>query len=251
MAGGNWRCVLAGDLHVPFHDPVAVRLWLKFIRRWRPDAVVLTGDVLDCYQLSRFDRDPARRERLADDIQAANALLDAVDRAAGDVEKVYVAGNHEDRLRRYLWRSAPELAGLPGLTVPELLRLERRGWRYVDYLPTDGGEPGYRLAGLLVIHGWTVRQGAGQTARACLQRFGGDGVTGHCHRLAHYQQRQSGVVHQWYEAGCLCRLTPQYNPLPDWQHGFLAGQQLADGTVWLDTVPLRDRRLWWQGMVWG
>lgn len=228
------RWVIWSDVHIPFANPVATELTLRFLDWYKPNVAILAGDLLDFYMLSSFDRDPRRRMTIDQDLAATNAYLDAVDRVLpADCEKVFVEGNHDDRLRRFLWHRAPELVPLNTLTLPGLLRLAERRWGYIPYYDpvNTSGAPGFYRSGILVMHGIFARRWSGQSAKAHFDRFGGNGVHGHTHRLGVFQHRYFGDngQHIWYEAGCQCSLEPSYMPGPDWQNGLVAGRVWEDG----------------------
>ena len=56
--------VVMNDLQMPFHDKQVVELVVSFVERLKPYGVVLNGDVVDCYQLSDFNKDPMERDDL-------------------------------------------------------------------------------------------------------------------------------------------------------------------------------------------
>ena len=136
-------------------------------------------------------------------------------------------GNHDDRLRRFLWHRAPELASLNAISIPTLLNLEDRRWSYVPHFDpvNQSGAPGFYRSGILVRHGIFARRWSGQSAQAHHQRFGGSAVQGHTHRTRVFKHRQSAEQRQqiWFEAGCQCSLEAAYMSSPDWQNGFVAG----------------------------
>ncbi len=96
----------------------------------KPDAVVVMGDLIDCYAVSRHSKDPARATQLDKEIQVCRGLLDQLDEL-GAKDKAFIEGNHESRLTRYIAEKAPELYGL--LDMPKLLQLEERGWTWTPY----------------------------------------------------------------------------------------------------------------------
>lgn len=52
------RIMCVGDLQAPFHHPDALPFILAVAEKFHPDDVVLIGDELDQYFLSKFERDP-------------------------------------------------------------------------------------------------------------------------------------------------------------------------------------------------
>ena len=97
------------DVHVPYHDKKAWGLTLEVIKDLKPDVVVSIGDFADFYAVSSFDKDPSRRLNLKWEVDCINKELDRLCQVAKNSQVVFLEGNHEDRLRRYLWKKAQEL----------------------------------------------------------------------------------------------------------------------------------------------
>ena len=105
---------IMSDVHVPFHDPIAVECALQVIRDEKPATIYLNGDIVDFYMVSDFSKDPKRGISLQEEVDQTVDFLDTVRRAAPKARIVYIQGNHEDRLRRYLWKHS-EIASLRSL----------------------------------------------------------------------------------------------------------------------------------------
>jgi predicted phosphodiesterase len=222
------------DTHVPFHDEGALSALLDVSKAIRPRWIVVLGDFLDCYRVSRWSKDPAREIGLQDEIEQGRDVLDRIMRSAPGAKLVFIEGNHEDRLRRFLWDN-PGLAGLKCLEIPDLLRLDQH-----DLVASYKYGQRHRHFGMLVEHGKAVRKGAGQTARAMLDSRLMSGVSGHTHRLGQvYRSSEAGTI-GWIEAGCICHLDPEYiDGAPDWQHGCAIGWQIGD-TFHARSVRIHD-----------
>ena len=63
--------LIVPDCHAPYHDLDAWELMLEAGRRVRPDAVVVMGDLIDCYSVSRHSKDPARATQLDGEVNIA------------------------------------------------------------------------------------------------------------------------------------------------------------------------------------
>lgn len=226
-SGQMLTAVLYGDTHIPFHDQRSLDVVAQVIRIARPNVVVHQGDLLDCYHLSRFDKNPKRLHRLQDEIDAARAHLAAFRLLAPTARFIYLSGNHEDRLRRTLWSLPPHAEALLGLdavtealTWPKLLGLEELGIEHYDYgdqTRAQAKEP--LLPRFMLKHGTIVRKLSGYTARAELDKYNRSGASGHTHRLGAFFHRDANGNHVWVETGCTCQLNPEYAQDPDWQAG--------------------------------
>lgn len=166
--------LVVADAHRPYYDRHWWDLLLQVGHAIRPKHIVIIGDFADFYSVSAHDKNPERAHHFDEELEDVERGLDELD-ALGATDKLYIEGNHEDRLRRYLMKS-PELSGRR-ISTPALLRLAERGWEFVPY--KDHAVRGS-------MH-YTHDVGtAGRTAvfRA-LETYQKSVVTGHTHRLAY------------------------------------------------------------------
>jgi UDP-2,3-diacylglucosamine pyrophosphatase LpxH len=165
--------LLVSDAHIPYHSKVWWDLLLQVGRSLRPQHIVVIGDFADFYSVSDHDKAPERANRMDEELAEVDACLDQLD-ALGARDKLYIEGNHEDRLRRHLMKN-PALARV--VSTEKLLRLKERGWEFVPYK---------RHAQRGAVH-FTHDVGAsGRNAvfRA-LDVYGHSVVSGHTHRFAY------------------------------------------------------------------
>lgn len=88
--------------------------------------VVQLGDFVDFWQLSRFDKDPARKRSIKDDLDLYAAQIDVWEQMLPEGSQwIQLEGNHEDRLRRYIWQKAPDIAEIVP-SIPQVLRFQER-----------------------------------------------------------------------------------------------------------------------------
>lgn len=118
------------DCHIPYEDTRAWNLVMKVGKWLKPNRIIIQGDFPDFYSVSSHSKDPSRKQNLQWEVDAVRKKLDEVD-ALGATDKHWIAGNHDDRLTRYLQDKAPELFGLVG--IPQLFTLPERGWTYTPY----------------------------------------------------------------------------------------------------------------------
>lgn len=233
------RIVVLSDIQFPFEDPNAVELALQFTEKWKPDAVILNGDILDCYACSDFDRDPLKTDTTLEEMWKLEQFLKRIGRIKSIqgqkyVKLKYLGGNHEDRWRRKIWRDSRSAGGLSpiiealmhGLGVDDLdpdesfrkaFRITENGFEYYPY----GHYITLAEENLIVTHGFAVSMHSGYTAKRHFDRLGKSCVIGHSHRQGSYL-----VSHLWnpkgaWESGCLCDLNPEYVHFPNWVQGFV------------------------------
>lgn len=231
------------DLHIPYQDDRAIDLVHLVIEMLKPDRLIFNGDVVDCYPLSGFNKNPEtlRKGGFQQELNAWNTIAGSLVRTARvQVPKVklhYLIGNHEERLSSFLWRY-PALFGLETLTIERLLGLAELGIEYnKDELMLANDE-------LAIRHGSVVGKDSGLSAKGELEndRYHISTMTAHCHRLGHiFVKTPYGVV-EGVEQGCLCKLDPEYIKKPNWQLGIgLAHINNDDNWFSLEAIPFYSK----------
>ncbi len=207
------KSIIANDFHGQFRDKATCKLLFQFIKREKPDKIILNGDIVDFYSISRFDKDPARKEDLQDELNDCYNLLVDIRDSAPDAEIDFEEGNHELRLRKYLRSKAAAIASLDALKIETLLGLEELEIKY--------NRDGQWLGDLFVYHGSLIRSKAGYTAHAELLKNGCSGISGHSHRDAKAPVRHRGGQLCWWENFCMCDLNPEYvKGIANWTQGW-------------------------------
>jgi hypothetical protein len=233
------------DWHVPFHDPRAVEVALRFTEQIQP-AIIIIDEIHDFYALSRFDKDPTRKHALQEELDTCTAYFARLRRVCPKSRIILLQSNHLDRLRKYLWVKAEELSGLRALRLEELLGLKAHNIEYMDVYEHPSKDPRARF---LFKHGNRISKHSGYTARSEMEQEGMSGMSGHSHRLAaHYATRRGGG-YVWIEGGCLCDLNAEYvDGITNWQHG-VGLVQFRGGHFLAVPVPIIDYELVWGNTV--
>lgn len=236
------QTAIIGDVHIPYHDPPALKCALKITKDLKPDRVILIGDIIDFYSISRYMKDPGRINSLQPDIDKTRAMIDHIRTdIAPNAEIIYLEGNHEDRLGRFLLTKAPELYNLRALTVPELLDLRKMDITY---------KIEHQIGDLTLTHGHIVRKHSAYTARAMSEDYGCV-ISGHTHRLgSHYRTDRRGHVCA-YENGCLASMgdVEFIKGTPNWQHGFSVLSENR-GLLNVEQIQIHDGQAIFRGHKW-
>ncbi len=125
------RLFFCPDSHIPYEDKDAFELMLRAASIFKPDTFIIGGDFADFYSVSSHNKDPSRGNDLQKEVDAVKARLDEIQKRVKPKEKVFICGNHEERLERYLMSEAPALWN--SVKIPNILGLKERGWRYIPY----------------------------------------------------------------------------------------------------------------------
>ncbi len=206
--------LVLSDQHIPYQDKAVETLTLEFIGEHKPDVIHLLGDVIDFYTLSRFDKEPSRLTDLQNDIEDALLYIERIRNVSPKSRIIWSEGNHENRLRRFLWSRAPELSMLRSLQFAELFHLQDFD---VEWVPANSP---YHVGKLLFTHGDLVRKWSGASAKGHHEKYGCCVIHGHTHRLGSFYHTTLSGSHGAWENGCLCTLKPEYMISPDWQNGW-------------------------------
>lgn len=213
---GHW--LILTDTHFPYHHTATIEQAVDRAKRDGAVGILLNGDVVDCHHLSNFDRDPSKPRY----VQERDYLLQFLAYLRHHFPKariVYREGNHEERLKRYLLRNAPELFGFSEMSFPNLMKLGDYGVEYV------GDCRVVNLGKLHTIHGHEFKDRFGAApvnpARKFFLQAKASVIGGHHHQPSEHQEPTiSGKFVATWSIGCACDLHPQYKPLNKWGLGF-------------------------------
>jgi predicted phosphodiesterase len=221
---GKWlTALLYGDSHYPYQDDRAVGVIQAIAEDEQPNVLMHMGDGMDCYRLSRFNKNPARLHTIQDEIDAYRTHLEQMAQLCPDAERYVMEGNHEARMEKVLWalpRDVEQLTNLRKvkevLRWPVLLDLATIGFTWVPYREQSRTPI---LPKFVTKHGNVVRKWAGYTARSEWEKYGKSGASGHCHRGGKFIHRDHNGNQVWIETYCTCDLSPEYGTDFDWQQG--------------------------------
>jgi len=208
------RLAVLSDIHIPYHSIDAVTAVLDKIAEEKPDAILLNGDTVDMYSLSRFQKDPRKRS-VAHELQACNEFLDVLHQFGAKV--IYKLGNHDERYEHYLQHKAPELLNVPEFRFENLLKAGERGMQVV------GEKRVIKANKLNIIHGHEYPSvfSPVNIARGLYMKGKVSAMQGHNHQVSeHTETDMNGEIVTTWSVGCLCELNPAYMPLNKWSHGF-------------------------------
>ena len=162
------------DQHIPYNDEVVWDLMMQVAKDIKPYFIRILGDFADCYSVSFHSKDPRRAGNLDYEIDLVNQKLDELD-TLGAANKEYCAGNHEDRIERYIRDRAPAIFNM--MKIDGILKLKERGWKYVPYKKSS------KLGKLHFTH--DVGSATRYSVFKCLDTFAASNATGHTHRFAY------------------------------------------------------------------
>jgi hypothetical protein len=127
------KILILGDTHFPFVDRRAYELILKIGLDVGVNELIIAGDFVDFYQISKYDKSPLVKYTFEEEVQCGAEELEILYHLFLNAKKTYIVSNHENRLPTFLTRKAPQIFSL--LDVIRLLRLNELGYKVIDYDP--------------------------------------------------------------------------------------------------------------------
>lgn len=216
---------ILSDIHIPYHSIQAVTIALDYLKKEKVDAVILNGDTLDFYQLSRFDKDPRKRS-FAHELESGRKFLEVIQKNL-KCPIYFKLGNHEVRYEKYLMVKAPELLDISEFRLEHLLQFDKYNTKLI------GDKTIIKLNHLNVIHGHEFTTGVFSpvnVARGLYMKGKVSAIQGHNHQTSsHTETDMNGKMTTTWSLGCLSELHPSYLPLNKWNHGFAVVELSDDG----------------------
>lgn len=218
---------ILSDVHIPYHDNRALSAAVAHLKRRRVRGILLNGDTVDFYAVSRWEKNPNERD-FKREIEQTRQFLAWLRQEFKRIPIVFKVGNHEERWKSWAYQHAPEISDMPEMGLDKWLHLDRLGITLVD------DQRPVLLGKLTVLHGHELpRQLASpvNAARGAWVRAKATVLVGHHHRTSSHSE-----PNMWHEetfswsTGCLADLTPEYCRINGFNHGFAVCDVAEDGT---------------------
>lgn len=212
------RILVISDLHIPYHSIDAITAALEYGKSHNANTVLINGDLIDFHHQSTFEHDATKRST-KQEFDAAREFLEILRREFPKAGIYFTEGNHDSRYEKWLMRKAPELFGDAHYTLQTRLGLDDLQIRWIDANTLV-------YAGKLSIsHGHKIVRGVFapvNAARGVFLKTKASHLIGHTHSVSeHTEKRLNGDIVTTWSTGCLCELTPEYDPFVNkYTHGF-------------------------------
>jgi predicted phosphodiesterase len=210
------RLLVLSDIHIPYHNIEALTCAFDFAKQEKPDAILLNGDTLDFFGLSRFMKDPKKRS-IASELAIFKDFMEILKKTF-NAKIYYKMGNHCERYEHFLWMKAHELVGVEEFEIENILKARAEGIEVIkDKRIMKAGD-------LNIIHGHEFGGSVFSPvniARGLFLRGKVSAMQGHNHQTSeHSESNMNGELTTTWSLGCLCELHPAYLPINKWNHGF-------------------------------
>ena len=223
----NDKLIIFGDAHFPYQNNKGIYAAIEYGLKKEVNTIILNGDMIDMYQISRFAKD-GRKPGVEYDIELFYQFLIDLRATFPNALIVWKMGNHEERWDTYLKVNAPllNMIGTQGIEdhipVNELNIVVVKDKRRI-------------IAGdLNIMHGHEFGGGSGSVnpARAMSLKAKANTLVNHFHRSSSHKEIIYGEKElRYYSLGSMC--APQdYMPYgnQDCSFGYIV---IINGIAWV------------------
>jgi predicted phosphodiesterase len=233
----NW--LIMADLHIPYHNIRAISELMNYGIKKNIKAILINGDMLDCFMLSKFQPDPRKRS-FKDELESGKMFLDQLIKWTG--AKIFLKlGNHEERLEKMLIIKAPELLDVADFELNILLRLGEKNIEYIK------DKRIVHIGKLPILHGHelNIRSAVVNPARTLFLRTHHTSAMAHLHITSqHNEQSLDGKIISTWSAGHLSDPHPHYAPINKWNHGGMRIEVSKDGDFEVINLRLINNKIY-------
>lgn len=213
---GHKKVAIFSDIHVPYHSIECITAAIDYVKKEKVDALLLNGDTIDCFRLSRFIKDP-RKRNFKLELDTFKALIEVFQNELKC--KIYFKlGNHEERYEHFLFEKAKELVGIEEFEFENIIKARANGIEVISdkrviKMNELNGIHGHEYVGGITA---PVNPARGLYLRGKVSCF-----QGHNHQTSeHTEPTMDGKMITTWSIGCMSELHPAYMPLNKWNHGF-------------------------------
>lgn len=232
------KALVIADLHIPYHNCDYIELALSVAESRGVNTIIILGDLLDMYKVSRFCKDPKKRN-IEDEIHTAKIFLQDLRKRFPSARIIFKTGNHDERLEKYVFDKAPELAGLLEHLLEEKLELEKLNIEYIRNF--------FKIGKLWYIHGHEPCKGGGVNIcdtifKVILDHF----------MTAHFHQQQSKpfkridkTIYNTFSIGWLANdEAGDYAPLNRYMNGFAIVEYDTAGNFQVENLKIYEGQIY-------
>ena len=210
--------LVLADLHIPYHDATALTVALQYGVDNNINTILINGDLMDFYQISRFVN-VERKQSVAEELEIAKDFLQTLRELFPNANIYFLEGNHDSRISKYLAVKAPELLDVEDFQLEQLLELDKLNIRFFETTTL------LKVHHLAITHGDLLLRGffsPVNSARGAFLKAKANVLVSHTHKIStHSETNINGKPIVCYSTGCLCELTPNYQPFANnYTHGF-------------------------------
>jgi len=231
--------LILADTHIPYHDPGALDEAINYGIIKKVDSILLNGDILDCYMLSRFNPDPRYRD-FGQEILAFQQFIRVIKDAFPGAKIFFKLGNHEERYDKIMITRCAEFLRIPKFKFEKVL-----GCDDLDITVIKDQRIIY-LGNLPVLHGHEVGMRAINVnpARTLFLKTHVSALCSHLHRTSQHAESSLDKEIVCWSTGHLGDPHPRYTRINKWNHGIARVEKNEDGDFEVINFGLKKNKMY-------
>ena len=236
----NSKVLMLSDIHFPYQNDDALFAALEYGLQKEVDTIWLNGDTMDIYSLSKFDKDP-RKRNFKYEIDLTRKFLKGLRAMFPKALIIFKMGNHENRWEAFLRNKAVELLDMEEFKLSVILHFNELNIQLIE-----DKQMGYcGELKVLHYHELPLKSGGVNPARAVYLKTGESVIGGHYHRKSeHVERTLGGKLVKVYSTACLCDLFASYMPYNNWSHGFAYIEVKPNGDYMVENKTIIDGKIY-------
>lgn len=250
IAGNNIGII--SDVHIPFHDLKAINLALNYLKGKKINTLVLLGDMIDAFKISKYETDPNHRISTWEELRMFIGFLTDLRNNFPKAEIVYKLGNHDERYEVFLQQKAPELLDFEVLDLYYLINHhgksdEERELAKKRNIKIVSQKRILKAGKLNLVHGHEfgkAMMAPVNPARGFYLRAKANTIGGHHHQTSeHIEKDLNNNVTGCWSIGCLSDLHPAYMPINKFNLGFARVVVEKDGNFSVENKKIMNYKI--------
>lgn len=216
--------LIMSDVHIPYHNIRAIDEAVNYGIQKKVDSIFLNGDIIDAYQLSKYNPDP-RKRKFWEEIEAFKQFIGTLKTAIPGVPIYYKKGNHDERYEKKMIEQCPVFLGIPQFDFKNIMGLTDFGIDIID------GQRRVNIGKLAVFHGHEVglKSANVNPARSLFLKIHANGMVSHLHRTSQHTEPSIENDITCYSTGHLGDPHPMFCRHNKWNHGIARVEKNESG----------------------
>lgn len=230
--------LVLADIHIPYHNIPALDEAINYGITKKVDSILLNGDIIDCYMLSKFQPDP-RYRKFGEEILAFQQFIRILKDTFKGKPIYYKLGNHEERFEKIMINRCPEFLSIPVFEFENVLGCKELGLEVIrDQRIVYAGK-------LAIVHGHEVKINSTNVnpARTLFLRTHVSSLCSHLHRTSNHTEPSLHSDITCWSTGHLSDPHPKYARINKWNHGIARIEKDDSGNFEVINFGLKQNKL--------
>jgi predicted phosphodiesterase len=231
--------LVLSDIHLPYHNIPAIDEAINYGINKKVDSILLNGDILDCYMLSKFQPDP-RERKFAEEILTFQAFIKVLKKAVPKATIFYKLGNHEERYEKVMITRCAEFLGIPSFEFENILGCQELGIEVIK------DQRIVYCGNLPVFHGHelAMKSVSVNPARTLFLKTHVSSLCSHLHRTSSHTEPSLNEDITCWSTGHLSEEHPKYARINKWNHGVARIEKDEEGNFEVININLTGNKLY-------